>query len=99
MGENIPMIQIAPVLQKLIFPRSKEVLLGWLEKIKTYKNMEYLISAHYSSPINFREEDCQNLIDEINSDKWNKSPDDNKFLINLYKKLFELGIIPKKVNI
>jgi hypothetical protein len=39
------------------------------------------------------------LIDEINSDKWNKLPDDNKFLVNLYKKLFELGIIPKKVNV
>jgi len=25
----------------------------------------------------------------------NKLPDDNKFLINLYKKLLELGIIPK----
>ena len=99
MGENIPKIQIAPVLQNLIFPRSKQVLLGWLEKIKTYENMEYLISAHYSAPINFKEENCQNLIDEINSDKWNKLPDDNKFLVNLYKKLFELGIIPKKVNV
>ena len=60
--------------------------------------MEYLISAHYSAPINFREEDCQNLIDEINSDKWDKSPEDNKFLINLYSRLFKLGIIPKEVN-
>ena len=64
-----------------------------------YKNMEYLISAHYSSPVKFIEEDCQNLIEEINSEKWNKLPDDNKFLIDFYKKLFELGIIPKDVNI
>ena len=98
MGENIPKIQIAPVLQNLIFPRSKKVLLGWLEKIKTYNNMEYLISAHYSAPVKFTGEDCQNLIDEINSDKCNKFPDDNKFLNNLYKKLFDLGIIPKEVN-
>ena len=96
MGESIPKIQIAPVLKNLIFPKSKQVLLGWLEKIKTYKNMEYLISAHYSAPVKFSEEDCQDLIEEINSDKWYKLPDDNKFLINFYKKLFELGIIPKK---
>ena len=99
MGENNPKIQIAPVLQNLIFPRSKKVLIGWLEKINTFKNMEYLISAHYSAPINFKEEDCKNLIDEINSENWNKPQDDNKFLINFYKKLFDLGIIPKKVNI
>ena len=99
MGNNIPKIQIAPVLQKLIFPRSKDILLGWLENIKTYRNMEYLISAHYSAPVNFTQEDCQNLIDEINSDNWDRLPADNKFLINLYKRLFELGIIPKGVNI
>ena len=61
--------------------------------------MEYLISAHYSAPVKFTEEDCQNLIDEINSEKWNKLQDDNKFLINFYKKLLELGIIPKELNI
>ncbi len=99
MDENISKIQIAPVLQNLIFPRSKQVLIGWLEKIKTHKDMEYLISAHYSAPVKFTEQDCQNLIDEINSEKWNKLHDDNKFLINFYKKLLKLGIIPKEVNI
>ena len=99
MGDDSPKIQVAPVLQKLIFPRSKKILLGWLENIKTYENMEYLISAHFSAPVNFTVEDCQNLIDEINSEKWDKLSKDNKFLINLYKRLFELGIIPKEVNI
>ncbi len=94
MGENIPKIQVAPVLQNLIFPRSKKVLIGWLEKIKTFKNMEYLISAHYSAPVKFTEQDCQNLINEINSEKWNKLSDNNKFLINFYEKLLKLGIIP-----
>ena len=99
MGEDSPKIQIAPVLQKLIFPRSKEILIGWLEKLKTFKDMEYLIPAHFSAPIHFTVEDSQKLINEINSEKWDKLPDDNKFLMGLYKRLFELGIIPKQVNI
>ena len=99
MGENIPKIQIAPVLKNLIFPRSKKVILEWLEKTKTHKDMEYLISAHYSAPVKFTGAECQNLIDEINSEKWNKLPEDNKFLINFYKKLLELGIIPRELNI
>ena len=85
-------------MQKLIFPRSKEVLIGWLENIKTFKDMEYLIPAHFSAPINFTVEDSQKLINEIRSEKWDKLPEDNKFLINLYKKLLELGIIPEEVN-
>ena len=60
--------------------------------------MEYLISAHYSAPIDFTVKDAQKLIDEIDSENWNKLPEDNQFLINLYKKLYELGIIPEKVN-
>ena len=98
MGNDIPKIQIAPVLQKLIFPRSKEVLIQWLENIKTFKDIEYLIPAHFSAPLKFTVEDVQKLINEINSEKWDKLPDDNKFLINLYNKLFELGIIPNEVN-
>ena len=99
MGNDIPKIQIAPVLQKLIFPRSKEVLIKWLENIKTFKDMEYLIPAHFTAPIKFTKEDCQKLINEINSQKWDKLPEDNKFLMGLYKKLFELGIIPEEVNL
>jgi len=97
-GENSPKIQIAPVLQKLIFPRSKNILLAWLENIKTFKDMEYLVSAHFSAPVNFKQKDCQKLINDINSDNWNKLPEDNKFLVSLYERLFELGIIPEKVN-
>ena len=61
--------------------------------------MKYLIPAHFTAPIKFTIEDCQILINEINSQKWDKHLDDNKFLMALYKKLFELGIIPEEVNL
>ena len=65
----------------------------------SFEDMEYLIPAHFTAPIKFTIEDCQELINEINSHKWEKLPEDNKFLIGLYKKLYELGIIPEKVNL
>ncbi len=99
MGDDIPRIQIAPVLKKLIFPRSKEILIRWLEDIKTLKDIEYLIPAHFSAPIKFKVADSQKLINEINSEKWDILPEDNKFLMNLYKKLLEIGIIPEDVNV
>ena len=61
--------------------------------------MEYLISAHFNAPIKFTINDCQELINEINSQKWDKLQEDNKFLMSLYKKLFEVGIIPEEVNL
>jgi len=99
MDSDSPKIQIAPVLQKLIFPRSKKILCQWLEQIKKLDGLKYLISAHYASPINFNEEDCQKLIYEINNDGWNSSPEDSRFLENFYSKLYKIGIIPEKIEI
>ena len=67
-GDNSPKIQIAPVLQRLIFPRSKELLSCWLNVVKNFEGMKYLVSAHYSSPLEFSEIDCQKIIDNINSE-------------------------------
>ena len=98
-GGNSPKIQIAPVLQRLIFPRSKNLLSNWLDLIKKHDGMKFLISAHYSSPINFSKENCENLIKQINSEKWNQPNEDNKFLYNFYKRLYKIGIIPENVNL
>tara|TARA_Y100001978_G_C23690123_1_gene434277 strand:- start:1166 stop:2326 length:1161 start_codon:yes stop_codon:yes gene_type:complete len=98
-GDSSPKIQIAPVLQRLIFPRSKELLSKWLEVVEKIEGMKYLISAHYSSPVSFSKKDCQELIKIVNSDKWNELNDDNKFLSSFYEKLYKIGIIPENINL
>jgi len=90
-------IQIAPVLKELIFPRSKEILINWLKSIQDLENLKYLISAHYSSPIEFNFKDVQKLLDLINSDNWEKNHDNTKFLYSFYKKLSKLKIIPENI--
>tara|TARA_Y100001970_G_scaffold294041_1_gene446197 strand:+ start:33080 stop:34246 length:1167 start_codon:yes stop_codon:yes gene_type:complete len=99
MEDNHPKIQIAPVLQKLIFPRAKDILCEWLEKIKQYEGLNYLVSAHYSSPINFNQKNCQNLINHIENGNWDISNIDSKFLEGFYNKLYKIGVIPENVNI
>ena len=64
-----------------------------------YKKTSDDMKFYYSSPVKFTETECQNLINEIISDKWNSLEEDNKFLVSLYKRLYELGIIPEEVNI
>jgi len=98
-GDDFPKIQIAPVLQRLIFPRSKELLSSWLNVIKNFKGMRYLISAHYSSPLEFSEIDCQKIINDINSDQFNSLTEDNRFLYNFYERLYKIGIIPENIDI
>ena len=90
-----PKIQIAPVVKKLIFPRSKKTLTDWLGSIKEFKDMKYLISAHYSAPLDFTSKDAQKLIDLINSENWENNNANTKFLNDLYNKLSELKVIPE----
>ena len=99
MDVNQPKIQIAPVLQKLIFPRAKKLLCEWLEEIKEFDGMENLISAHYSSPIIFNKKVCEKLIEDIKSGYWDCSGEDSKFLENFYNNLYKIGVIPKNINI
>ena len=99
MDENHPKIQIAPVLQKLIFPRANRLLCKWLKNIKELEGMNYLISAHYSSPIIFNEMICKQLINDIDSGEWDASGEDSRFLENLYRNLYKIGVIPKNINI
>ena len=97
--DDSPKIQIAPVLKKLIFPRSKDILIDWLNKLIKLEDLKYLISAHYSSPVSLKKEDCMMLLMQINSEDWVKEKDDEKFLSDIYKRLFKLGIIPKDKTI
>ena len=99
MGENSPKLQIAPVLKRLIFPRSREILCDWLESVKNFQGMKYLISAHYSSPISFNKNECDNLLKEVNSENWHKVDENSEFLYNLYQRLYKLGIIPEETKI
>ena len=94
-----PKIQIAPVVKKLIFPRSKKTLTNWLGSIKEFKDMKYLISAHYSAPLDFTSKDAQKLIDLINSENWENNNANTKFLNDLYNKLSELKVIPEMTEL
>ena len=93
-GNELPKIQVAPVLQKLIFPRSKQTLINWLESIKKLEGLKYLISAHYCSPIDFTQEECQGLIKDIDSANWENYDKDDEFLSKIYRRLYQAGIIP-----
>tara|TARA_Y100000589_G_scaffold331499_1_gene385321 strand:+ start:8383 stop:9555 length:1173 start_codon:yes stop_codon:yes gene_type:complete len=99
MGESGPKIQIAPVIQKLIFPRSKTILCEWIKSVKGYDGLKYLISAHYSSPCDFTEKNCNELIKNIDSEEWGVLNENNQFLSSFYEKLYKIGLIPENVNV
>ncbi len=94
-GNNKPLIQVAPVLERLVFPRSKKTFIDWLDKVKLINGMSWLISAHYKGLVNFNQNDAKALKLKIEKGSWDETNGDWKFLGWLDKTLLRNRIVPK----
>ena len=95
MGEKTPLIQIAPVIERLVFPRGKKAFIAWLNKIESLKGISFLISAHYSGKVRFTRNEIGALKVKIDNSNWEKTQGDFKFLSWFDQKLLDIGIVPK----
>ena len=94
-GKNTPLIQIAPVIERLVFPRAKKAFTNWLNKVETLPGISWLISAHYSGKIRFSRSEIKLLSNNINKTEWAQSDGDYQFLGWLDQKLLKIGVVPK----
>jgi len=94
-GKNTPLIQIAPVIERLVFPRAKKAFTSWLNKIENLQGISWLISAHYSGKIRFSRNEIKLLKNNINKTEWAQSDGDYQFLGWLDQKLLKIGVVPK----
>jgi len=94
-GKNTPLIQIAPVIERLVFPRGKKALITWLNKVESLKGVSWLISAHYSGKVRFSKFEIKAIKNKINKSDWANSEGDFRFLGWLDQKLLKIGVVPK----
>ena len=87
-------IQIAPVIQRLVFPRARDSYLTWLEQLKTLKSINWLISAHYSAPVRFTSRQIRDLQKRILNEPWVTGEGNWGFLNSVDKLLLKRGIVP-----
>ncbi len=95
-GNKEPLLQVAPVIKRLVFPRAKVEFLRWLDEIKNLKGMKTIIPAHFSAPIKFTKRECINLRNRINFSDWLPSKGNWSFLYSVDKNLLDKGVVPQK---
>ena len=88
-------IQIAPVLERLVFPRSKNVVIDWLDTLISLKVTRWLIPAHYSAPIEFTPNKIKILKKKIINRAWANDEGNWRFLDSLDNALLDRGVVPK----
>ena len=94
-GKNTPLIQIAPVIERLVFPRAQKAFLTWLNKVESLQGMSWLISAHYSGKVRFSKNEINTLKNKINKSNWASNQGDFGFLSWLDQRLLKIGVVPR----
>lgn len=94
-GSQQSYIQIAPVLERLVFPRAKEEYLKWLGQLTTLKGIRLLIPAHYNAPVPFTFRNIKSLINKTLKGPWATDKGNWRFLDSLDKSLLNRGVVPE----
>ncbi len=89
-----PKLQIAPVLERLVFPRSRGVLLGWIRQLAELDTLAWVIPAHYSAPVPCEGGDLERLANELERRAWAPSEGSWRFLADLDDTLLHRGLVP-----
>ncbi len=92
---DAPQLQVAPVLERLVFPRARASLVGWLRQLARLGEIRWLIPAHYEAPLVSSAEQLDQLADQLESRTW--APDQRSwaYLANLDRLLLKLGLVPE----
>jgi hypothetical protein len=89
-----PLLMLAPVLERLVFPRSRPLFLQWLRSLAGCEALRLLLPAHYAAPVAIHPGDFHALEERLLADHW--APDDGswRFLATIDRTLRMGGLVP-----
>ncbi|MFM7733444.1 MAG: DUF4336 domain-containing protein [Cyanobium sp.] len=89
-----PAPQVAAVLERLVFPRQRQALVGWLRQLASLGELRWLVPAHYDAPVPIHPDQLRRLADQLEGRPW--APDEGpwRFLAGIDRTLVNLGLVP-----
>jgi len=87
---------LAPVLERLVFVRSKGPFLAWLGALSKLQDVRLLIPAHYDAPKPISSDSLAGLAQRINQRTWAPSEGAWQLLASIDSTLIEWRLVPKQ---
>ena len=87
-------LRLAPVLERLVFPRAREAYQAWLGKLASLQGMHQLISAHYDAPIPLSMAELTNYAADVERREWSPSQGPWQTLAAIDRFLLRLEVVP-----
>jgi hypothetical protein len=93
--EGPPMIQVAPVLERLVLPRNRPALLAWLRRLAHQPELRWLVPAHYDAPVPCDGERLSQLADGLEARAWAIDSGSWSYLAGIDHTLLKWGVLPQ----
>jgi hypothetical protein len=93
--EGPPMIQVAPVLERLVLPRKRPALLAWLRQLASQPELRWLVPAHYEAPVPCDGERLGQLADGLEARAWAIDSGSWSYLAGIDNTLLKWGVLPQ----
>jgi hypothetical protein len=88
-------LQVAPVLERLVFPRARRQLAAWLRELGGIAGLAWLVPAHYEAPVPCCGADLLRLATALERREWAPSAGSWAFLADLDRNLLAWGLVPQ----
>ncbi len=95
LGGDAHPLQVAPVLERLVFPRARTALVAWLRRLAQLPSIRQVVPAHYAAPVASTQEDLQRLADALEQRPWAPSSGSWEFLAGIDSALVRWGVVPE----
>jgi len=85
---------LAPVLERLVLPRSHQLFLEWLQQLARIDGTKHLIAAHYSAPHPLTSDNLKLYAKQVETDQWAPSHGPWTTLASIDANLIRFGLVP-----
>ena len=90
-----PALQVAPVLERLVFPRCQPALLAWIRALAAEPELRWLVPAHYDAPVACSPESLEALATQLEGRPWAPDAGSWAYLAGIDRTLLRLGLVPE----
>jgi hypothetical protein len=89
-----PRLMVAPVLEGLVFPRSREIFLQWIRALSACEALRQVLPAHYTAPVAISCGGLRELEERLRARSWAPEEGSWEFLAAIDRMLRKANLVP-----
>jgi len=93
-AQAVDRLLVAPVLERLVFPRARPVVVRWLQELSRWEGVRWIVPAHYEAPIPYSAAQLSRLASAFEQRPWAPDQGNWGYLANLDQLLVRSGVVP-----